>query len=114
MPNVISDKDIEAVGVSVSMNDTSTLFCNWNCDIDALFGVGTPEVKAPETKSVSKRITSDRLLTSSEVILEKREEQIVKEMKAKQTDERKGKQEEKHKIKLEKEFAKKQKAKKKD
>lgn len=110
MPSVISDEDFEAASVLVALNDSSdTLSCNWNSDIDALFGVGTPEVKVSETKSNPKRVTSHRLLTSKEVIQEKREEQLKKELKAKQMDDRKRKQEQKYKLKLEKEFAKKQK-----
>ena len=73
MHNVISDEDIVASSMFVAINDTSnaSLSDNWNCDIDVLFGVGTPEVKAPETKSFSERVTSHRFLTSKEVIQEK-------------------------------------------
>ena len=73
MHNVISDEDTVASSMFVAINDTSNalLSGSWNCDIDTLFGVGTPEVKAPEMKSFSERVTSRRFLTSKEVIQEK-------------------------------------------
>ena len=112
MPNVMSDQ--EAANVLVALNDSSSEAATlsvketswpescWNRELDALFSIGSPETTKPAKEMKVKRVTSHRLLTSKEVLDEKRQDQLKKELKAKKVEERKKKSEEISKIKAEK------------
>ena len=56
--------------------------CNWNSDVDAIFGMtqNTPEIKSSGNTGKRKHLTSHRLLTSDEVLTEKRQKEEMKEI----------------------------------
>ena len=112
MPNVTTDEDFGAANILVALNESSEQqevtdvdwSDVWNVELESLFKIQPAESEAPSTKAPekrTKRVTSHRVLTSPEIIKEKRDEEVQKEKKEKEKEARKRKREENKRIKEE-------------
>lgn len=102
----------EAATILVTLNESSEQLDvtdtewsdTWNIELDSLFKIQSLEPatsQASEKKTKSKRITTHRILTSPEIIKEKRDEELQRERKEKEKEERKRKREESKRMKEE-------------
>lgn len=125
MSTVAEITDEEAASILVALTDLGTpdtsLECMetswssvWNQELDTLFSVqDVPSDPPADILKIKKTInTSHRLLTSEEILKEKREEHLKKEKREKEKEDRKRKRESNKIMKLEKEIEKKIKKKK--
>ena len=100
MPNVTTDEEVEAANILLALNESSEQLevtdaewaDVWNVELESIFKIQpaeAPYTMAPEKKA--KRITTHRVLTSPEIIQEKRDEEQEEERREEEKEERQRK-----------------------